>query len=245
MSKRISRFYVQMPMKEGDLITLPAEVSHHLVTVLRKGNGEQIQLFNGDQNEYTAVIETISKKQAQVSIQSVKCCLTESPLKIILAQGLSKGQKMDFTLQKAVELGVHQVVPIINERSSIKLKSDKIESKLNHWNRVIISAAEQSGRCIIPQLLEPMSLEDWVVNDNSDLKIVLAPTSSKSINQLCQPESTVSLLIGSEGGLTDQEIDMAVSTGYESVKLGPRIFRTETAALVAMGVLQSLWGDLS
>lgn len=234
-----------MPLQEGELLSLPSEVSHHLLTVLRKGVGDQIQLFNDDHHEYTAIVESVAKKQAVVKIQSKEFSATESPLKITLAQGLSKGQKMDFTFQKAVELGVNKIVPIINERSSIKIKTDKVDNKLNHWKKVIISAAEQSGRCKIPQILEPILLEEWVKKDSSDLKLVLAPSSSKSIHQINKPASSVTLLIGSEGGLTEDEIELAVSNGYESIKLGPRVFRTETAALVAMGVLQSLWGDLS
>ncbi len=245
MSKRISRFYVEIPLREGELVMLPSEVSHHLLTVLRKGIGDQIQLFNGYGYQYTATVESISKKLAQVKIISSEDSKTESPLKITLAQGLSKGQKMDFTLQKAVELGVHRIVPIINQRSSIKIKTDKVESKLKHWNKVIVSATEQSGRCKIPQLLEPMLLEDWLEMELSDLKIVLAPSSSQSVNELNKPSDSVTLLIGSEGGLSHDEIESAISHGYQSIKLGPRVFRTETAALVAMGVLQSLWGDLS
>ena len=241
----ISRFFTAQPLVGQELIDLPEKVAHHLVTVLRKKPTEKLILFNGDGYEYHASIEQIRKKQVSVRIHQYTEVDTESRLNITLAQGISKGQKMDMTLQKAVELGVNRVVPIMNERSTVQLKADRIESRMAHWQQVIISACEQCGRNRLPELITPMSVEDWSHTDNSDHKLLLSPRAEHSLSSVVvKPNESISLMVGSEGGLSDHEIEQLMQAGYRNIQLGPRILRTETAALVMLSLCQAQWGDL-
>ena len=241
---RHSRFYVNLPLHVGEQITLPPMVFHHVIKVLRKSEGQEIILFNGDNSDYRSVIHQVEKKQANVMIQERLPSTPESNLVTTLAQGISKGQRMDLTLQKAVELGVNRIVLIKNDRSNVRIKEDNLDKKMLHWQNVIISAAEQSGRSVIPQLHEPISISEWLQKDTSDLKVVLSPTATQTLDAIESPATTISLLIGSEGGFTDDEIQDAVESGYQAIRLGPRVLRTETAAFTALAVVQAKWGDL-
>ena len=241
----ISRFFIEQPLANQELIDLPEKVAHHLVTVLRKKPAEKLILFNGDGFEYQASIEQIRKKQVSVRIHQHTELDNESPLNITLAQGISKGQKMDMTLQKAVELGVKRVVPIMNERSTVQLKAERIDSRMAHWQQVIISACEQCGRNRIPELIPPMTVEDWGQNDNADHKLLLSPEAKHSLSSVAvKPADSISLMVGSEGGLNQHEIEQLLQAGYQNIQLGPRILRTETAALVMLSLCQAQWGDL-
>ena len=242
----LARFYIDENLSIGSEQLLPETVAHHLKTVLRKQMDDEIILFNGQGGEYKSRICKIDKKQVFIEVLSFQDIERESPLSITLAQGISKGQRMDITLQKAVELGVSRIVPIRNQRSTVQLKEDRKASRMNHWRQVIISACEQSGRNRIPELLSPCSLDEWLEQDSNAHKLLLAPEGEKSLRALEINDKTpyISLLTGSEGGLTDGEINQACDSGYAAVKMGPRVFRTETAALVAISVCQSLWGDL-
>ncbi len=239
-----SRFYLDHKIDLKQELVLSKEVSHHIVAVLRKQPGQTITVFNGDGGEYLASIQSIEKKIVKVVITEFIDVNYESPLEITLAQGISKGQKMDYTLQKSVELGVSRIIPIQNRRSSIKIKPERIENKLQHWRNIVIGACEQSGRNQIPEVLPPMSLEQWLELDNNELKLLLAPGAKLSFSSIGETPHSLSLLIGSEGGLNDDEIQLAIDSGYQSVRLGSRILRTETAALVALSVCQGFWGDL-
>lgn len=240
----LSRFFINETISSGCEKQLPADVSHHLKNVLRKQQGEHVILFNGLGGEYEAEIIHLAKKDVHVHIIEFRDIERESPLDITLAQGISKGQRMDFTIQKAVELGVHKIAPILNQRSNIQLKDDRKENRLKHWQQVIISACEQSGRNTIPELFMPMSVSEWLEQDTNSRKLVLAPEGQTRLSSLKGTHEKTSILIGSEGGLSQDEINRAIDKGCLSVQMGPRIFRTETAALVVLSACQSLWGDL-
>lgn len=241
---RIPRCFTSRALQTGQVVDLEVETAHHLVNVLRLRAGQDIVLFNGVGGEYAGQIETATKKQARVLIGDHTDLDRESPLAVTLAQGISRGQKMDYTIQKAVELGVQRIVPVLNVRSSSRLDADRRQKKHDHWTRIIIAACEQSGRNRLPELLPVMSLEEWLAADKSAVKLVLDPLAGQRPGNLPPPENGLTLLIGSEGGLNDAEINAAVATGYQPVCLGPRVLRTETAAVTVLGICQALWGDL-
>ncbi len=245
LTMSLSRFYIKDELVIGCEKLLAAEVSHHLKNVLRKQLDEHVILFNGQGGEYEAEITNITKKQVHVQILAFRDIERESPLSITLAQGISKGHRMDYTLQKAVELGVHKIIPIQNQRSNVQLSENRTASRLNHWQQVIISACEQCGRNRLPTLLSPMSVDDWLEQDDNPRKFVLAPDGKIRLSSLKISNEDISILIGSEGGLNVEETGKAIKNGYESIQMGPRVFRTETAALVVISACQALWGDLS
>ncbi len=241
---RISRFYTPMPMHVDDEIELDQQLSHYINTVLRLKQSDPIVLFNGDGNEYTADILNISKKQVVAIVNSQLSMRSESPLNIHLAQGVSKGDRMDFVLQKSVELGVSEITPVITERCAVKLSTERWQKKTEQWQKIIISACEQSGRNVLPILHQPIALNKWLGQTTEQQKVILTPGSSKYMSNLTRPVQGFRLLIGPEGGLSEQEIYTSEQTGFESVNLGPRILRTETAALASISILQALFGDL-
>ena len=202
-------------------------------------------LFNGEEAfQYNAVLANVSKKSAQAEIKTKEEILTESPLNIHLGQGISRGDRMDFTLQKSVELGVNTITPLFTERCGVKLNAERLEKKRQQWQKIVISACEQSGRAIVPIVAEPMQLSDWLKQQTKALKINLHPKAQHSIMSLPMENNRVRLLIGPEGGLTDEEITLANQNDYYDVLLGPRVLRTETAALTAITALQCKFGDL-
>jgi 16S rRNA (uracil1498-N3)-methyltransferase len=241
---RISRFYTPMPMRVDDEIELDPQLSHYINNVLRLKQSDPIVLFNGDGNEYTADILSISKKQVVAIVNSQLSMRSESPLNIHLAQGVSKGDRMDFVLQKSVELGVSEITPVITERCAVKLSTERWQKKTEQWQKIIISACEQSGRNVLPILHQPIALNKWLGQTTEQQKVILTPGSSKYMSSLSRPVQGFRLLIGPEGGLSEQEIYTSEQTGFESVNLGPRILRTETAALASISILQALFGDL-
>ncbi|OYY81783.1 MAG: 16S rRNA (uracil(1498)-N(3))-methyltransferase [Methylophilales bacterium 16-45-9] len=170
---------------------------------------------------------------------------SESPLNITLLQGVSSGDRMDFTIQKAVELGVKQIQPINSQRSVVKLNAERAEKRTEHWQNIAISACEQSGRAVVPKVLAPIALDKWLSQNpqGESARILLNPIGAKRLAEISKPETEIQLLIGAEGGLSPAEITLAVSQGFQSIVLGPRILRTETAALTAISVMQGLWGD--
>jgi 16S rRNA (uracil1498-N3)-methyltransferase len=206
--------------------------------------GQQLSLFDGSDHEFSAVISDVSKKNVAVDIQSSKHASVESPLDIHLGQVVSRGDKMEFTIQKSVELGVNTITPLISERCGVKLDQKRFDKKLQQWQKVIISACEQCGRNTVPQIRPIMSLEQWCAEEYSGLKLNLHPRASYSINTLPQTIKQVKLLIGPEGGLSEAEIAMTANYDFEQTLLGPRVLRTETAALTAITALQVRFGDL-
>jgi len=226
-------------------VTLEETTSHHLLRVLRLKPGESLLLFNGNGKEYQAVLKESCKKQARVLVQDSLQPDRESKLHIALGQGIARGERMDFVLQKSVELGVGSITPLWTKRAQVQLSGRRLEKRLSHWRGVIRSACEQSGRVYLPKLHCAAKLADWYsVNRKQSLQIVLDPSASLRLSDLT-PAGEVRILIGPEGGLEDDEISMAETSGFKRIRLGPRTLRTETAALATVAAVQALWGDLS
>lgn len=240
---RITRIFQKLPLKEGIEITLDEEASHHLSRVLRMPEGARLIIFNGESGEYQATIVKNNKHHTQVKIQKFIHQYHPSPLKIHLGQVMSRGDKMDFTIQKAVELGVNEITPLISSRCEVKLSGERIEKKQDHWKKIIISACEQCGRTDIPILNKIQTLHDWAPSLSSSLKLMCHPESHTRFKEL-KIENEVSILIGPEGGFSEDEIELAKTAQFHLMQLGPRILRTETAGLTIISILQGLWGDI-
>ncbi|MGH8462087.1 MAG: 16S rRNA (uracil(1498)-N(3))-methyltransferase [Stenotrophobium sp.] len=240
-----SRVYVDSALASGTTLTLPEAAARHLVQVLRMRVGESFIVFNGRGGEYAATLSTAGKRDAQAIIGAHDPVERESPLRIALAQCVSKGDRMDYTLQKAVELGVSEIQPLLSARSVVKLDAGRWDKKLEHWRGVIISACEQSGRTRIPLLQPVQPLDRWLATAPADtLKLTLAPNAHASLRTLPPQKSTI-LLVGPEGGLSEAEISQAQRSGFLPITLGPRILRTETAGVATLAAMQALWGDWS
>ncbi len=241
------RIYQNSPMNVGETVPLSDDAFGHLVRVLRLTNNAQVTLFNGqDFYDYQALLVNVGKKSAQARIIAQQIIENESPIHIHLGQGISRGDRMDFTLQKSVELGVTEITPLFTERCGVKLVGERLAKKREQWQKIVISACEQSGRSFIPKVAEPKLLQDWLNEQTKALKINLHPRAKHSIMTLnCDNNITkVRLLIGPEGGLSEAEIAQANKANFQEVLLGPRILRTETAALTAITALQCRFGDL-
>jgi 16S rRNA (uracil1498-N3)-methyltransferase len=242
---RIPRFYTEQPLFPDHTVVLEEPASHHLLRVLRLRPGAPLVLFNGDGREYTAIYERAEKKRALLVVQSQDKPERESSLRIELGQGVSRGERMDFVLQKSVELGVHSITPLWTTRSQVQLDSDRLNKRICHWRRVITSACEQSGRVYLPQLHNAMSLREWCDRKlNKPLQIALDPEASLHLRDVT-PTTCIRVLVGPEGGLDTEELTEAENAGFRRVRLGPRVLRTETAALAALAAMQALWGDLA
>lgn len=240
---RIPRIYTEQPLAPGQELNLEERVARHLVQVLRLKSGAELILFNGDGREYPAQLTAAAKQQVRAKTLDASGPEAEPPLAIHLAIGISKGERMDYTLQKAVELGVSEIAPLFTQRSVVHLKGERLEKRMLHWRNVVIAACEQSGRCHLPQLHTACSLEEWLPTCSGGYHILLDHRATKTLPELPPPESKIQLLIGPEGGLSEEERNLAVTTGFQGVRLGPRILRTETAPLAAISALQVLWGD--
>lgn len=240
----IARIYQEGSLSPQGRFRLTDEASHHVARVLRARLGDQLTLFNGQGGEYTATITAIDKKNVEVEMLAFTDRQAESPLDIYLAQGIARGEKMDFIMQKAVELGVNHIIPLITERCNVKLDPHREEKRIQHWQSVVISACEQSGRNNIPIVLSPQTLKEWLTQIKADICLVLSPhTQAKLPVQSITSTSRIVLLIGPEGGLSSEEIEMAMQHGFHPWHLGPRVLRTETAALAAISALQYAFGD--
>ncbi len=240
------RIYQNTPFTLNKTVALNGEAFGHLVRVLRLKEGDELTIFNGlEHYQYKAKLINVTKKQADIEILHRDNVNNESPLNIHLGQGISRGDRMDFTLQKSVELGVNTITPLFTERCGIKLIGERLAKKHQQWQKIVNSACEQSGRCIIPKVVQPMYLNDWLEQETSALKINLHPKAQHSIISLPIKNQRVRLLIGPEGGLSENEIIQARKENFQEVLLGPRILRTETAALTAITALQCKYGDLA
>jgi 16S rRNA (uracil1498-N3)-methyltransferase len=240
---RRTRLFVDMPLSAGDEITLPQEASHHLVGVLRNRVGQTVCLFNNTGVEATATLLSAERRAAVVRIDVLSDSSCESPLSIHLAIGISRGERMDFVLQKSTELGVSCITPLWCDRTEVKLDANRQTKKMQHWQQIIASACEQSGRTRLPVLETPGDSHTFIQNAEAQYRLVLEPGRTRlPFGGLPQPGSII-LLVGPEGGLTESEVAAAEAVGYRAWTLGPRILRTETAPLAALSVLQYLWGD--
>ena len=242
---RNPRIFQRSQFALNETVPLSDDAFGHVVRVLRLKEGDTITVFNGEEAfQYTATLCNVSKKSADVKVTSQEENNSESPLNIHLGQGISRGDRMDFTLQKSVELGVNTITPLFTERCGVKLNAERLEKKRQQWQKIVISACEQSGRASVPVVAEPMLLADWLKQETSALKINLHPKAQHSIMSLPMENTRVRLLIGPEGGLSDEEITQANDSDFHDVLLGPRVLRTETAALTAITALQCRFGDL-
>lgn len=241
---RIPRLYVPIPLSSGARVTLDQNAANHAVRVLRLSAGAPLILFNGEGGEYAGLIESIHRHSVTIAVGEIHDPGRESPLDITLAQGVSRGERMDYTLQKAVELGVTRIVPVLSERSVVKLAGERLQRRLHHWQGVITGACEQCGRDRVPALRQVIALNRWLPHAGAGLKLVLHHNAKHGLSALDPAPRPITLLIGPEGGLSDAEIRDAVAAGFTPLRLGPRVLRTETAAVVALTALQTLWGDL-
>lgn len=240
----MSRFHVDAGYTAGATLALPEDAFRHWVQVLRARVGETATLFDGHGLEARVQLTRIGKRDADVLVEQVTAVDRESPLRLVLAQAVSKGERMDYTLQKAVELGVSEIQPLISERTVVKLDAERWDKKLEHWRGVIVGACEQSGRARLPLLHPVVRLGDWLAGPSVyDLRLTLAPTAARGLRELPVARSAC-LLVGPEGGLSDAEIAQATAAGWTPIRLGPRVLRTETAGVAALAALQALWGDL-
>lgn len=245
-----SRFYYPAPWPSTPQLTLSDEVFHHAITVLRMRVGDVCELFDGQGQCASAELTQIDKKSAQARwLDTPRLRIdNESPLKITLVQCLSSAEKMDWTIEKAVELGVNRIVPLFSARSQIKLSAERSDKKLAHWQRIIVSACAQSGRNIMPELSAPMSLTQWLGHTHADevCQLILHPDPQlpQTLSQLPRPTTPhIHLLIGPESGFDDKELSLAQQAGYQPTLLGARVLRTETAGLATIAAIQALWGD--
>ncbi|MDC9597637.1 16S rRNA (uracil(1498)-N(3))-methyltransferase [Xenorhabdus anantnagensis] len=241
---RIPRIYHPEPLSIGTEIYLSDDAANHVGRVLRMSNGQALQLFDGSNQVFDAEITETSKKMVKVSILDGKLSDHESPLNLHLGQVMSRGEKMEFTIQKSVELGVNTITPLLSERCGVKLDAERLEKKLQQWKKIVISACEQCGRNRIPEIRPVMPLETWCAENDGSLKLNLHPRANHSINTLPLPVEKVRLLIGPEGGLSAEEIEMTAKHQFTDILLGPRILRTETTALTVITALQVRFGDL-
>jgi 16S rRNA (uracil1498-N3)-methyltransferase len=241
---RIPRIYHPTPLQPSGIIALNDDAAGHIGRVLRMQVGQEVLLFDGSGAEFPAEITEVSKKNVLVNVLKRVENSCESPLNLHLGQVISRGDKMEFTIQKSVELGVNTITPLISERCGVKLDAKRFEKKLEQWQKIAISACEQCGRNIVPLIRPIMQLEEWCAEPSDALKLNLHRRAKYSINTLPQPINKVRLLIGPEGGLSESEISMTEQYHFEETLLGPRVLRTETAALTAITALQVRFGDL-
>lgn len=241
---RVPRVYSPQPLSSGQIISLNEAASHYLSRVLRLQTGRELVIFNGEGGEYRGKIQALGKKQVDVALGEFVAEDRESPLHLELGIGISRGERLDWVLQKATELGVTRITPLFTERTEVKLGSERLDKKMAHWQQILVSACEQCQRNRLPELSAPQSLANWQNQCSAEWRFVLHHRDNQSLAQASAPQS-VALLIGPEGGLADEEILAAEGAGFKPLTLGPRVLRTETAPLVAISLVQYLWGDLS
>ncbi|MGH8587571.1 MAG: 16S rRNA (uracil(1498)-N(3))-methyltransferase [Gammaproteobacteria bacterium] len=242
---RVPRVFVPERLVEGVRVNLPSEVAEHLGRVLRLGPGADVTLFNGEGGEWQATIEVLERGRVGVRVGSHRLADRESPLDLTLAQGISRGERMDYTLQKAVELGASRIVPIATQRSVVRLSAERGERRAEHWARVVQAACEQCGRTRVPRLLPVATMDEWLSGVVPGLKLLLIRREGACRLSELAPDPSITLLIGPEGGFAAEEASAALRAGYRALRLGPRVLRTETAAVAALSALQALWGDLA
>lgn len=240
---RIPRFHTPQPLNPAQRTVLDDNAANHVARVLRMQAGQKVRLFNGDGWDYLATLTRVDKRSVEVEVNEQLAAAPESPLQIHLGQVMSRGDRMDYAVQKSTELGVQIITPLTSERCELRLNQERQGKREGHWQQVAISACEQSGRASVPRVEPIQTLEDWVQQVQADLKLVLHHHSARPLNGEARPHS-VALLIGPEGGLTEEEVAAAQKAGFLPAAFGGRVLRTETAPVTAISILQWLWGDL-
>jgi len=239
------RFYCPFPLAIGSDIALPETIAHH-IHVLRLAAGDTITLFNGEGGEYAASLHTLEKRRAGALIKTFSAREAELPYALTLAQALPEGAKLDWIIEKAVELGATALQPLAAQRCVVRLSAERAEKKMAHWRGIIAAATEQSGRNRIAQLCEPVAFDDWVGRQNLHRCILLSPRAEQSLSGWARhhPPQAVALLVGPEGGFSADEERAAIAHGALALSMGPRVLRTETAGLAALAALNAVWGEL-
>ncbi|WP_353155595.1 16S rRNA (uracil(1498)-N(3))-methyltransferase [Herminiimonas fonticola] len=239
------RFYCPQALVIGAVVTLPEHVAHH-IQVIRLSVGDTITLFNGEGGEYTATISTVEKKRVTAEIKIFEPREVELPYAITLAQALPEASKMDWIIEKAVELGVHAVQPLASQRCVVRLSAERATKKMQHWQGIVIAASEQSGRNRLTTLAEPADFNQWATQQDLHVRIMLSPRAEQPLSDWARhhPPQSVALMIGPEGGFTDKEENLAIANGALMLSMGPRVLRTETAGLSAVAALNAVWGAM-
>lgn len=240
----ISRFYCPIPLQSGRSITLPPEAAHHALRVLRLRSGDELVLFDGLGGEYPGrVVE--ATRVLRIALDGKHDIEREAPLALTLVQALPSGDKMDWVVQKAVELGAVAIRPVQTKRSVVRLKGERADKRVAHWQQVAISACEQSGRNRLPEIGAILDLPHYLAmsRGENETRLLLSPHQGVRLSGLSRPPGTLTLLIGPEGGFEEGEESAALSVGFQPVSLGPRVLRSETAGLTAMAAILALWGD--
>jgi len=245
-SMRIPRIYTEQTLRPGHEVLLPEQAGEHIARVLRLERGHRLILFNGDGCECDARLTTLAKRAVTAEITDVRQVDRETPLQLTLAQGIARGEKMDWIVQKATELGVARIVPLITERTEVKLDEERAERRLGHWASVITGACEQCGRNRLPALEPPQRLDRWLGSLGGDaaLRLALLPEGDTHLQQIPSVENGALLVVGPEGGFSEHDIALLAQGRFHGLRLGPRILRAETAGIAALAALQALYGDL-
>ena len=241
---RIPRIYTAQELSVGAEILLPEQAGEHAVRVLRLERGHPLILINGDGCEYDAELASLAKRAVTAIITKVRAVDREATLSITLAQSIARGEKMDWILQKATELGVSQIVPLVTERTEVKLDEERAERRMAHWDSVIESACEQCGRTTLPALAPPQRIDRWLTTlDFKGARLAMIPDGETTVRELPATDAGVIVVVGPEGGLSEQDVVMLRQADFSGLQLGPRILRTETAGIAAIAALQALLGD--
>ena len=236
------RFYLPAPLAPHTTFSLPENIVRH-IHVLRLNTDDSITLFNGTGNDFAATLQTIGKRHAECHIHAQRQSENESPLAITLVQAVSSGERMDFTLQKSVELGVRAIQPIISERCVVRLSGDRADKRVQRWQDIVIAACEQSGRSIVPTVLPIVSFSDYLRQMPPELHLMMSLRRATTLRDIAPAPQTLRLMIGPEGGWTPAEEQAALEAGVQTITLGKRVLRTETASLAVLAAMQVLWGD--
>lgn len=239
------RFYCPPPLPTSGIFELPPDAAHHATRVLRLRAGDPVEIFDGLGNQRRGSIAQLDGRRVAIGQLSAVDTSRESPLRLLLAQAMASSEKMDWVIQKATELGVAEIQPIDMERSVARLSAERLDKRLEHWQQVAISACEQCGRNLLPQIHAPLDIMAWLqqMKNAADARFILLPQGSASLHSQPRPPGRVALLVGPEGGFTEAEGDSALRCGFVPVRLGARVLRTETAAIAGLAALQTLWGD--
>ncbi|MBI2381192.1 MAG: 16S rRNA (uracil(1498)-N(3))-methyltransferase [Gammaproteobacteria bacterium] len=240
---RTIRIHHPEPLSDGQELALSEEAAGHVARVLRLSVGDELTLFCGDNREYPASIVEVGKRTVRVHLGAGSVVDRESPLGVSLVQAVSRGEKMDYTIQKATELGVAAIQPVFTERCGVRLADERLDKRIEHWQKVAISACEQCGRNRVPELLAPVDLKAWLAQAREGQMLTLDPLAEHSLSTLPHPTGPLSLVIGPEGGLSEAEIAALAAAGARGLRLGPRILRTETAGLAVLAGLNARFGD--
>ncbi|HIF17784.1 MAG: 16S rRNA (uracil(1498)-N(3))-methyltransferase [Cycloclasticus sp.] len=241
---RISRLFVDQQLAEGKPITLEPDAAHYLRNVLRLKKGFQLTVFNGQGGEYSATASEIHRKAVVLDINTWRDINLESPLAIELGLSVSRGERMDVAIQKATELGVATITPVITQHCVVKLTDERRLQRHQHWQNIVYRACEQCGRNAPPLLNVTQDFSDWLGSDLSSNRIIFEPGKTETLKSYQQPETAVTVFIGPEGGFSEEEVVVAEKAGFTALGFGPRVVRNETAAIASIAAMQVLWGDM-